>query len=141
MPPEVKEEDKEAKDIRQSAEKLLQWASYRTYQRSSSASSPDHGSVASTPRSPGADDSLLGPPRTIESNSLDDADDALSQTLSHDSLGDVVVGAHASAHEDEKDADETNNGNDNGKGHGCGATYNKLVLEDDWNELYPALGK
>ena len=31
--------------------------------------------------------------------------------------------------------------NDSGTGHGCGATNEKLVLEDDWNELYPSLGK
>ncbi|CAB9511957.1 expressed unknown protein [Seminavis robusta] len=79
------DEDTQAQDIRQSAEKLLQWASYRTYQRSSSASSPDHGSVGSPAP---VEDSLLGPmiPRTIESASLDDRSTGnLSQTLSNDS--------------------------------------------------------
>ena len=32
-------------------------------------------------------------------------------------------------------------GNDNGTGHNCGATSDKLVLEDDWGELYPSLAK
>ena len=32
-------------------------------------------------------------------------------------------------------------GNDNGTGHNCGATNDKLVLEDDWGELYPSLAK
>ena len=69
------DEDTEAADIRQSAEKLLQWASYRSYQRSSSSAnnSPDQGSLSSGPQvaSP-QEESLLGPmiPRTIESASL-----------------------------------------------------------------------
>jgi hypothetical protein len=88
---EEEEEEEEEVDIRQSAEKLLQWASYRSYPRSSSSSvvnSPDQrsvGSVASGPAAAVAESSLLGPmiPSTIESLSLDDAN--LSQSFSQDS--------------------------------------------------------
>jgi hypothetical protein len=92
---EEQEEEEEEIDIRQSAEKLLQWASYRSYPRSSSSSivnSPDQGSVESTTGAPSsataADSSLLGPmmiPSTIESLSLEDGAASLRQTFSDDS--------------------------------------------------------
>ena len=79
---EPEEEDKEAKDIRQSAEKLLQWASYRSSvntSRTSAMSTPDHSSVAS-PNS-FARQSLLGNiPQTIHNE-----DDNESTTSSVDS--------------------------------------------------------
>jgi hypothetical protein len=53
------EEDNDANDIRQSAEKLLQWASYRSLTRTSvTASTPEHLSVAS-PRSHNSSSMLL----------------------------------------------------------------------------------
>lgn len=86
------DEDTEAADIRQSAEKLLQWASYRSYNRSSATNSPgngspDHGSVSSGQQAALQVDSLLGViPHTIESASLKNA-------MSHEAVEAAAAGA------------------------------------------------
>lgn len=91
------DEDTEAADIRQSAEKLLQWASYRSYNRSSATNSPgngspDQGSVSSGQQAALQADSsasLLGAiPHTIESASLKNA-------MSHDSSEAAAAAAAA----------------------------------------------
>ena len=101
---EEDDEKSEAADIRQSAEKLLQWASYRTYARSSisatnspGATSPDQVSLASgvagvsaTAAGSGAGagnnnnntSQSIMVPRTIESNTSE-----ASQTTTNDASG------------------------------------------------------
>jgi hypothetical protein len=76
--------DHEAQDIRQSAEKLLQWASYRSSVATNRtvSSTPDHSSIHSTSddHPQATDPQPLSPlldnvPKTIQSSSLDDDDD------------------------------------------------------------------
>ncbi len=68
------DDDDSAKDIRQSAEKLLQWASYRSVQRTA-PSTPEHSSV-STPRVSSKESLLDQITRSIQSIGIDkDQDD------------------------------------------------------------------
>jgi hypothetical protein len=87
-----------AKDIRQSAEKLLQWASYRSIQRTA-PSTPDQSVVSSTPR-----DSLLDQiPRTIGAVRIHDDDD---ESDDHDDNGtDDYDDDHDDHEGDESDLD------------------------------------
>lgn len=75
------EDNDSAKDIRQSAEKLLQWANYRSSVNThrTVTSTPDHSSTTSQSEQPAAvaNTSLLDQtiPRTIQSSSLDCQDE------------------------------------------------------------------
>ena len=55
---EEEDPDKEADEIRQSAEKLLQWASYRSLSRTSASATPEHSSISSPLSNSAADRGL-----------------------------------------------------------------------------------
>ena len=70
-----------AKDIRQSAEKLLQWATYRS-SVTSSRNSSSHSSIASPNASQTPASLLDSVPKTIQSSSLDKEEDGTEETHS-----------------------------------------------------------
>ena len=78
--------DDDEKDIRQSAEKLLQWASYRSSVATARTvgSTPENSSLAS-PSSEPRDSLLDNVPRTIQSESFVDDDEDEDETSSVDS--------------------------------------------------------
>jgi hypothetical protein len=88
--PMEEEEDTEAKDIRQSAEKLLQWASYRSsvVTTRTAASTPDPSSIASPTNSASQQlhrqslRSSFSIPRTIQSASLEVDDEVVHHETS-----------------------------------------------------------